>query len=56
MRCFRRLLKYIRKSGGIGVFVKQSLSSLVSFVESYSDYVLWLSISKKPIILMKILL
>ena len=42
-----RKQKYIRKSGGIGVFVKQSLSSLVSFVESDSDYVLWLSISKK---------
>ena len=42
-----RKQKYIRKSGGIGVFVKQSLSSYVSFVESDSDYVVWLSIRKK---------
>ena len=42
-----RKQKYIRKSGGIGVFVKQSLPSYVSFVDSDSDYVLWLSISKK---------
>ena len=37
-----RKQKYIRKSGGIGVFVKQSLPSYVSFVEYHSDYVLWL--------------
>lgn len=42
-----RKQKYIRKSGGIGVFVKQSLSPHVSLIESDSDYVLWLSISKK---------
>ena len=41
-----RKQKYIRKSGGIGVLVKQSLSPYVSFVESDSDYDLWLSISK----------
>ena len=42
-----RKQKYIRKSGGIGVFIKQSLFPHVSHIESDSDYVLWLSISKK---------
>ena len=35
-----RKQKYICKSGGIGVFVKQSLSVYVSFVESDYDCVL----------------
>ena len=39
--------KYIRKRGGICIFIKQSLSSYVSFLESDSDYVLWLRISKE---------
>ena len=38
--------KYIRKSGGIGVFVKQSFSH-ISQIESDSDYVLCFSISKE---------
>ena len=42
-----RKQKYVRKSGGLGIFIKQSLSSYVSFLESDSDYVLWLSISKE---------
>lgn len=42
-----RKQKYKRKSGGIGVFVKQSLFPHVSLIESDSDYVLWLSISKR---------
>lgn len=37
---------YIRKSGGIGVFIKQTISSYVSIVESDSDYVMWFKISK----------
>ena len=36
---------YICKSGGIGIFVKQPLFQHISLLES--DYVLWVSISKK---------
>lgn len=42
-----RKQKHIRKSGGIGIFVKQRLFQHVSLIESDSDYVLWVSISKK---------
>lgn len=35
-----RKQKFIRKSGGIGVFVKQSISEHVSLINSDSDYVL----------------
>ena len=41
-----RKQKYIRKSGGIGVFVKQSLSGHCSVVQTDSDYILWVSISQ----------
>ena len=34
-----RKQKYIRKSGGIGIFIKQTLSPHVSIIESDSDFV-----------------
>ncbi|MCG8113215.1 MAG: reverse transcriptase domain-containing protein [Candidatus Thiodiazotropha taylori] len=41
-----RKQKYIRKSGGLGVFVRNNLSNYVSLIESDSDYIMWLKISK----------
>ena len=49
-----RKQKYICKSGWIGIFIKQTLSFHVYIIESDSDYVLWLCISKTPIKLMRI--
>ena len=42
-----RRQKFFRKSGGIGVFVKNYLSPYVSLVESDSDYILWVKLNKK---------
>ena len=36
---------YLRKSGGIGVFIKNSLYQHIKLVESSSDYVMWLEVS-----------
>ena len=36
----------VRASGGIGCFVKRSLSNFVSVVNTESEYVMWLKISK----------
>lgn len=41
-----RKQKFLRKSGGIVVYVKDSLAKFVSKIESESDYVLWLSFSE----------
>ena len=41
-----RKQKFLRKSGGIVVYVKNSLAKFVSKIESESDYVLWLSFSE----------
>ena len=38
---------YIRKSGGIGVFVKQSLQHAFEIVETDCDYIFWLKLSKQ---------
>ncbi|MEW8546069.1 MAG: endonuclease/exonuclease/phosphatase family protein [Candidatus Thiodiazotropha sp.] len=38
---------FLRRSGGIGVFVKASISPYVTIIESDSDYILWFKISKK---------
>ncbi|MCG7875884.1 MAG: reverse transcriptase family protein [Candidatus Thiodiazotropha endolucinida] len=38
---------YSRKSGGIGFFVRQKISASVEFINSNSDYVSWVQISKK---------
>ena len=42
-----RKQKCFRKSGGIGVFVKDTISEHVSVVDSESDYVLWLKLDKR---------
>ena len=42
-----RQAKYIRKSGGIGVFIKQSLQHAFEIVETDSDYIFWLKLSKQ---------
>lgn len=41
-----RKQKFIRKSGGIGIFVKQTLSPYITLITSDSDYILWVSINK----------
>ena len=41
-----RKQRYKRKSGGLGAFIKTDLSQLVTVLESPSDYVLWLKLSK----------
>lgn len=42
-----RKRRYIRKSGGIGVFVKDSMNKYVELLETDSDYVFWLKLCKK---------
>ena len=37
---------YIRKSGGIGVFVKSEIYPYVTVIESDSDYILWFRLDK----------
>ena len=37
---------YRRKSGGLGVFVKQSLGPYVLLVESDSDYIMWFKLER----------
>ena len=41
-----RKQRYKRKSGGLCAFIKTDLSQLVTVLESPSDYVLWLKLSK----------
>ena len=41
--------KCLRKSGGIGVFVKSALSEKVTFIDSDSDYVLWIKVDKSAV-------
>ena len=38
--------KLLRKSGGIGVLVKDTISRHISIIDSDSDYLLWLKLSK----------
>ena len=38
---------FFRKSGGIGVFVKNDLLPYVNLIESDSDYILWFKLNKK---------
>ena len=40
------LVKCIRKSGGLGVFVRNELSEFIMQVDSESDYIMWLKINK----------
>ena len=37
---------FVRKSGGIGIFIKDELANYVTIIESESDYVCWLKLSK----------
>ena len=41
-----RLQKYIRKSGGIGIFVKNKLNKYVQVLETESEYILWIKLEK----------
>ena len=36
----------MRKSGGIGIFVKDPIMQYISLVESDSDYILWFRLCK----------
>ena len=38
--------KYVRKSGGIDVFIKRPFSEKVTLIESDSDFVLWFKVEK----------
>ena len=51
-----RKQKFIRKSGGLGVFINDSIIHCFQVIESSSEYILWLKFSNKstpsfPIIL-----
>ena len=41
-----RKQRYLRKSGGIGAFVKNDLFQHISVIETESDYILWFKLSK----------
>ena len=41
-----RRQKCLRRSGGIGVFIRNELVQRVKLIESSSDYVLWLRVSE----------
>ena len=41
-----RKQKIIRKSGGLGVFVRNELSEFITQEDSESDYIMWLKINK----------
>ena len=41
--------RYISKSGGIRVFVKDSMNKYVELIETDSDYAFWLKLCKKNI-------
>ena len=41
-----RKQKYYRKSGGLGVFIHESLSKHEEVIETDSDYILWIKLCK----------
>ena len=41
-----RKQRYLGKSGGIGVFLRNDLSPLFEKIDTRSDYVLWLKLEK----------
>lgn len=41
-----RLQKYIRKSGGTGIFIKNKLNKYIQVLETESDYVFWIQLDK----------
>ncbi|MEW8548327.1 MAG: hypothetical protein AB2693_32895 [Candidatus Thiodiazotropha sp.] len=38
---------YIRKSGGIGIFVKNDLNRFLELLDTESDYIFWIKLDKK---------
>ena len=42
-----RKQKYIRKSGGLGFFVRDNLTKFITILESTSEYIAWLKISNR---------
>lgn len=42
-----RKQRYLRKSGGIGVFVKDNIIKYVDYINTDSEYILWIRISKQ---------
>ena len=42
-----RKQKYIRKSGGLGFFVRDNLSKFITILESTSEYIAWLKNSNR---------
>ena len=41
-----RKQKYIRKSGGIGLLVKQNISKDVDIIDSDCEYIMWIKLNK----------
>jgi hypothetical protein len=41
-----RKQKYVRKSGGLGVFIRNDIVKYVEFIDTESEYVLWLKLKK----------
>ena len=41
-----RKQKFIRKSGGLGVFVRNELSEFITQEDSESNHIMWLKINK----------
>ena len=41
-----RLQIFIRKSGGIGIFVKNKLNKYVQVLETESEYIFWIKLDK----------
>ena len=41
-----RQQKYIRRSGGVGIFVRNELDKFVQTIDSESEYAFWVKISK----------
>ena len=41
-----RKQSFVRKSGGIGIFVKNELAKYISVIESDSDYICWFKLDK----------
>ena len=41
-----RKQKFIRKSGGLGVFFKNNLDKYIEIINTESDYILWVKLDK----------
>ena len=42
----QRKQKYIRKSGGIGLFCKQHFRQNINVIETETDYIMWIRLDK----------